>query len=285
MANEKYDILVFAQNPEGFLSWNNAQKLKFYEATLKWHDYIADLRDKGEVTHAWGAQRLPGRVRPISTKTLLIAIYRATFDRFSELIAKDPLWDLAWYEAPILKPIEDDYEDDLARYNKRKALIEERLGKKIPMSIVTFQGDRPEIKAGGDLEVLTFMRNEPHFGLLSDEQRLEADEHVLQMHDYHRPLREMGIVPESWGTYQNCGFGVWAGGNRAAGVYLWKVNNYDEFDILFQTDPVRPDSRVRTVVLTPFDESRRRSEEQLKDARRRLGNPLFEFLRVGPFRR
>jgi hypothetical protein len=269
MPQQRHEIMVLVQNPPEFVSWPRAEKLGFYENVVSWHKYIAELMRSGEVTRAWGAEKIPGRVRANATKTVLIAIYNATFSRFTELISRDPLWDTALYEGPILKSIEGDYDDDLARFRREREYLQKKLGRRLAAEVVTFQGPRPEVRPGGDLEVLVISKNTPGYHDLSDEAKLAETEKVLQMHDYHQPLREAGIITDEWGTYQNCGFGVWSGAVSASGIWLTRVNSYDEFDIVFQTNPVRDSSLVRTVVLVPFEESRRRAEEELQAARNR----------------
>jgi C1A family cysteine protease len=269
MTDEIHNILVFNQTPDAFLTWSNEQKLAYYERTVKWHEYISDLMKTGEVSKAWGTMKLPGRVRPIATRSVLVAIYTTTLERFSQLITQDPLWDLAWYEAPILKSIEGDYEDDVERHKRVRARIGKKLGKKLPDPVINYEGEIPDVEPG-EIEALVHMRNEPDFGLLSDENRLAQDERVLQMHHFHQQLRNKGIIANEWGTYQNCGFGVWAGGSRAGGVMHYKVKSYTDYDNLFQSDPVRGDSRVRTLVLLPFQTSWEREKQQLEHARRRL---------------
>jgi hypothetical protein len=270
MAEQRYEIMVLIQNPPEYLSWPRPEKLAFYENVVRWHDYIQKLMKAGDVTRAWGAEKLPGRVRFVGTKILLIAIYKTTFGRFSELLTQDPLWDSAWYEAPILKSIAGDYEDDLKRYQRQRSFLEEKLSRKLPKPVVDYQWETPRIKSGGRMEVLVLSKNSPGYQDLSDEEKLMESEKILQMHNYHRPLRESGVIAEEWGTYQNCGFGVWAGGNVAEGVHITRVNSYDEFDAVFLSDPVRNISRVHTIVLVPFEESRRRAQADLKVARTRL---------------
>ena len=270
MPEETHEILVFVQNPPDYLSWSKPQKLEYYENVVRWHEYVSRLMAVGEVTKAWGAEKLPGRVRPIATKTLLIAIYHTTLTKFSELIARDPLWDSAWYQAPILKSIETDYETDLARYKRQRTRLEEKLGKKLPKAVLQYTDSIPKVRPGGTIEILVTSGNTPGYLDLSDEERLEEEEKVVQMHDYHRPLREGGVIVDEWGTYQNCGFGVWAGPNSAKGVYIVRVSSYDEFDDVFISDPVRNISRVQTVVLVPFQESWQRAERELLAARERF---------------
>ena len=271
MPQEPYETMLLVQNPPEYITWPQSEKLAFYENVVRWHEYISELMKAGEVTRAWGAEKLPGRVRPNATKTLLIAIYKTTFARFTELITRDPLWDSAWYQGHILKSIEGDYEDDVKRVGRQRASLEKKLGKKLTKLAAKYQGKRPDIKPGGDIDVLVSSTNEPAIGLLSEEERLAQDELVLQMHDYHQPFREAGIIVHDWGTYQNCGFGVTDGANRQRGVYITRVNSYDEFDDFFQAHPRRVVSIVHTVVLVPFEESCRRAEQELKETRERFG--------------
>jgi hypothetical protein len=114
--------------------------------------------------------------------------------------------------------------------------------------------------------VLVTSSNTPGYLDLSDEEKLAQTEKVLQMHDFHEPFRKNGVITE-WGTYQNCGFGVWAGPNSAKGVWITRVHSYDEFDQIFQSNPVRNISRVFTVVLVPFEESWRRAKQQQKGSK------------------
>jgi hypothetical protein len=272
MSAEVHEILALVQNPPEYLSWHKREKSEFYENIVKWHEYINDLMKTGEVTIAWGAEKLPGRVRSNPTKTLLIAIYKTTFERFSELITQDPLWDYGWYEAPILKSIEGDYEQDVERVNRQRAYLEKKLGRKLPEVVAEYQGEIPQIEPGGDIEVLVLSRNTPDYEALSEEAKLEQDEKVLQMHSYRKPLREAGIIAKDWGTYQNCGFGIAEGPTVASGAHIVRVNTYDEFDIVFLSDPIRNISYVRTVVLVPFKESWRRALYDLKAARARLSD-------------
>jgi len=95
---------------------------------------------------------------------------------------------------------------------------------------------------------------------------------VLQMHDYHRLLRETGVITHEWGHLQNCGFGVWAGGTRNSGAYIVRTNNYNEFDNFFQADPIRADVRVHTIVLVPFEESQKRAEREFEAVTKKLNS-------------
>ena len=114
------------------------------------------------------------------------------------------------------------------------------------------------------------MTNEPEFGLFFDEERIEQNKRVLQMHGYHKPLRDAGIIANDWGIYPNCGFGLSVAGNRQQGVMLYRVKSYDDFDKLFQSDSLPGDSGVQTIVLIPFEESMKRSLQDLKNAKNRL---------------
>jgi hypothetical protein len=82
------------------------------------------------------------------------------------------------------------------------------------------------------------------------------------MHDYYTPFRD--DVMQEWGTYQNCGFGITEGPTSAKGIWIASVESYDQFDQLFQIQPMRNNSRVFTYILVPFEESWKRSKEELK---------------------
>lgn len=263
MADQKYQILNMAHNPPDFPSWPNDQKRDFYKRVVEWHDYISGLMKDGHVLRAWGTQKMPGRVRAHGTKTALVALYEATFDKFSELVIKDPLWNSAIYMSPILKSIEGDYEDDLRRFESQKSYLEMKTASLFGEPVVKFRGTRVNIAPGGTIEVLVGSGNTPGWHDLSDEEQLPIYEKVLQMHDYFTPFREANVVSE-WGTYQNCGFGILEGPTSAKGIWIAKVNSYDEFDELFQVNPMRNNSNVFTYILIPFDESRKRAKEELR---------------------
>ena len=84
MSADLYETMVIIQNSEDYFSWPRGEKLRFYEKAVEWHDYISGLMNTGEVTKARGTQKLPGKIGPNPTKTMLIAIYKTTYDRFSE---------------------------------------------------------------------------------------------------------------------------------------------------------------------------------------------------------
>src|SRR5437016_811207 len=113
-SDERFPIMAMLANPDDFVSWPHAQKIEFYERAVAWHDYI-DSHMNDRVSQAWGTQTFPGMaVNP--GKILLIALYQASFDEFSQWILEDPLWNLAIYQAPALMPVvetaKNDFEDD-----------------------------------------------------------------------------------------------------------------------------------------------------------------------------
>src|SRR5262245_47222872 len=114
----RYEIMTMVSNPDNYLSWPAADKVNFLNRVVRWHDYVDRLKQDGHVSDAWGSQTLQGMRYNVATKFLLIALYNVTLDQYSELISQDPLWHYGVYNAPILKSIEGDYEDDFARYSR-----------------------------------------------------------------------------------------------------------------------------------------------------------------------
>lgn len=268
---EKYQIMSMVTNPDTFVSWSAADKLRFYDKAAQWHEYIADLQRDGHVQDAWGTQKIPGMAFNLAAKVTLIAMYHVTLDQYTDLIIRDPLWNFGVYHAPVLKSIEGDYEDDMAR-NKR---IRDRLtkaGKKLPKPLVKFlDADKiPNVKPGGKLKVLVTLRNAPGYANLPDEQKLVIDERVLQMHQYHQILRDRKIIINEWGCYQNWGFAQADQDVAQAGRHIFQVNTYDEFDALHQLDPEVPLCSVRTMVLVPFEQSKKRAQDAIGLAKQQL---------------
>jgi hypothetical protein len=168
---------------------------------------------------------------------------------------------------PILKSLEGDYESDLERYSRQRTYLEEKLGSKLPKPVLKYPHKMPKLTKGGELEILVQAGNTVGYLDLSDELRLNVFEKVVQMHDYHSRLRQAGKIVSEWGTAHNCGVGMDDKPTSAKGIVIYRVSSYDEFDDIFIADPVRDISVVSTIVLIPFDESRRRAAQQVQTAK------------------
>jgi hypothetical protein len=263
--------LVYIANPDSFVSWASVDKLRFYDRVAAWHDYIDRLTKQGYIEKAWGAQRIIGtQMAPINTKTMLVAKYKASVDKFSELITEDPLWNFASYYAMMLKSIEGDYEDDLGRYKRVRARLEAKLNRKFPEPVIAFQEEVPEIKPDGDLEFLVTMHNGPSYIDRSDEEKLLIEERVLQFHDYHQQLRRRRIIVDDGACYPIWGFGMIRQAAAMSGYWMLKVNSYDEFSSLILADPLLVVMVHMTIALLPFAESRLRAQQDVKAARANL---------------
>jgi hypothetical protein len=170
----------------------------------------------------------------------------------------------------MLKSIEDDYEDDLARYRRVRSRLEARLGRKLPKPQVKFQEEVPKIKVGGKLEFLVTGRNGPGYPEMSDEERLAIEERVLQFHDYHSRLREKRILVDEGACCPIWGFGMMNVGAPMSGYVVMKVNSYDEFQSILLADPLFVVMFHMMVALVPFDNSRKRAERELHNAKTQL---------------
>jgi hypothetical protein len=271
MASSQTQFLVYVGTPENFTSWPRPEKVRFYAKAVEWHKYIAKLKKEGHVERAWGVQKILGEApNPVGTKAMFIAKYNATADEFSDLITRDPLWNYAVYYAPMLKSMEGDYEDDLARYNRVRVRLETKLEKKLPKAVVNFEEEIPNIKPGGKLQFLVTMRNGPGYVDLSDEQRLSIEERVLQFHDYHGKLRERKIIVDDGACFPIWGFNMKKEGAAMAGFWVLNVNTHDEFSSLILMDPLTVVMLHMTVELIPFEESANRATRELKSARLHL---------------
>jgi hypothetical protein len=260
--------LVYVSNPDEFVSWPRAEKIRFYQKVVDWHTYIARLRRQGFVERAWGAQKILGeQTLPIAKKTILVAKYKASVDKFSQLITEDPLWNHAVYYAPMLKSIEGDFEDDLARYNRVRERLELKLGRKLPAAQIKFQEQIPDVRPGGELEFLVTMRNGPGFADLTDEEKLAVEERVLQFHDYHAQLRQRRIITDDGACYPIWGFGMRKESAAMSGYWIVNVRTYDEFSALLLMDPLLVVMVHITVPLLPFEESQARAKRELTAAR------------------
>jgi hypothetical protein len=269
--DQRYDIMSMVSNPDDFLAWPETNKMKWYQKVIEWHDYIARLQRNGLVGDAWGTQSISGMTYKVATKTSLIAMYHTTFDQYSELITEDPLYNYGVYHAPILKSIEGDYEDDLARYHRIRARLLAR-GKVLPEPAIEFLDANaiPNINPGGKVQVLFGLSGTPFYPNLPEERKLELDELVLQMHQYHRILRDRGIIIREWGCYQYLGHTQEFPPAPQAGRSIVQVNSYREFDQLFLLDPLVLSAVTRTIVLVPFEASRERAKVVLENAKREL---------------
>lgn len=266
-SQETQRFLVYVGTPDSFVSWPREEKISFYERVVAWHDYISRLQGQKHIEQAWGSQRIIGEAsKPISNKSLMVAKYIATPDEFSQLITEDPLWNYGVYYAPMLKSMEGDYEDDLARYNRVRARLETRLNKKLPAPQIKFPETVPDFKPGGNLEFLVTMRNGPGYADLSDEDRLNIEERVLQFHDYHTQLRDRRIIVDDGACMPIWGFGLNKENVGMSGYWILRVNTYDEFSSLLLMDPLLPVMLHITVPLIPFKESRKRAGKELKTA-------------------
>jgi hypothetical protein len=262
---------VYVGNPADFVSWPLADKVRFYEKAVEWHDYIAALKERGHVERAWGVQKVVGSAQsPVRTKTMMVAQFSATADEFSQLITEDPLWNYGVYYAPMLKSIEGDYEDDLERYHRVRARVQAKLGTTMPEAQLKFRDEIPAIKPGGKLEFLVTMTNDASYGGLSDEARLAIDERVLQFHDYHRQLREQKIIVDDGSCYPVWGFNMEKFLRPMDGYMIVRVNSYDEFSSVLLPNPLLVVVAHMTVALIPFDESRKRSRQELTSAKAHL---------------
>ena len=267
MASSQTQFLVYVGTPENFTLWPRPEKLRFYKKAVEWHKYIAQLKKEGHVERAWGVQKILGEApNPVGTKAMFIAKYNATADEFSDLITKDPLWNYAVYYAPMLKSMEGDYEDHLARYNRARARLEAKLGKQLPKSVIAFEEEIPKIKPGGKLQFLVTMRNGPGYADLSDEQRLSIEERVLQFHDYHGKLRDRQIIVDDGACFPIWGFSMRKESSALAGFWVLNVNTHDEFFSLILMDPLTVVMVHMSVELVPFEESANRAAREFKAA-------------------
>jgi hypothetical protein len=262
---------VYVSNPPDFLSWSSRKKLQFYERGVAWHDYIADLQEQGFVSTAWGTEKILGSgLSPVTTKTMYVARYTASVNDFNRLITEDPLWDFGAYYAPMLKSIEGDYEDDLARYHRVRGRLEAKLGRELPEPQLKFADPIPEIQPGGSLQFLVTMTNGPGYADLTDEERLSIDERVLQFHDYHQQLRERRVIVDDGACFPIWGYNMVKDVRGMCGYTIFEVNSYDEFSDVLLPNPLLLVMSHMTVALVPFEKSRRRAERELKTARGRL---------------
>jgi hypothetical protein len=270
MAQQAYEMLVVISTPTDFLALPDKQKLRFYDQAVSWHDYISDLKERGVVTDAWGAEKLLSTTTGLSpTKSVLSAIYSVeSLKVFSEALSQDPLFQFGQYLTIPLTSIEEDYETDLARYRQSEAYVRSR-GKQTPDAVVRYPHETPWIKArdpraGAGLEIMVLIGST--FGdWRSDEQNLEFEETILQMHDYHGRLRDAGIIRREWGSHQFVGAGAFATARPVAAI-IFDLDSHDEFDQVFSADPLWPNFVFLTLALVPFDESRRRATQELHDA-------------------
>lgn len=263
--------LVYITTPENFVSWPRAEKVRFYEKVVDWHDYIETLQDRGHVEGAWGSQKILGeQSTPITTKTVLVAKLNASPDKFSQILAEDPLWNYGVYYAPMLKSIEGDYEDDLARFNRVRDRLQARLQTALPEPQLKFQEAVPEVKPGGKLDFLVTMRNGPGYIDHSDEARLAIEERVLQFHDYHNQLRQRGIIVDDGACFPIWGYGMRKEAIAMSGYWIVRTSTYDEFSSVLLADPLLVVMTHLTIALIPFEESQRRATRDLKAARAHL---------------
>src|SRR4051812_8716051 len=78
-SKENQEWLVYITTPDNFLAWTRAEKVRFYEKVVEWHEYIEHLEERGYVERAYGSQKILGeQSTPITTKTVLVAKFKAS---------------------------------------------------------------------------------------------------------------------------------------------------------------------------------------------------------------
>jgi hypothetical protein len=290
---DSFEVLVMLSNPDDFLGWPRAQKLERYERVLHWHDYIRELHGKGQVRCAWGSHQLLSRANFVNSLGLLIAVYKVeSWKQFDELFLRDPLRDYSRYVTTPLTQLLEDRQGDLERYERTKELLTtgsdpmrgmvhsvyrslftqqpEYVGKAreyfAPKNPSTNLDERE--KAGDPLQIMVMGVNPPEaIGLWDDTRKLFHYEKVNWWHDYMSNLVQEGKVSHVWGAHNFFDITGLSGLTKGAGVAIFRAKTLDEFDSLYQNDPIREATLFWTVLLQPLADQRRMDEERLKQAR------------------
>jgi hypothetical protein len=288
------EVMVAITNPDDFISWSQDRKISRYERVIEWHDYIADLHNRGNVPQVWGSHQLLSRADFVKSLGLLIAVYRVeSWLEFDELLLNDPLRDISQYVTIPLSPLVEDQPVDnnrlvvkrnrlflgqdnmgLVNLSNHRALFE-RQPEFVGQHQLTPPANAPidltaTAQPGAPLQILIMGINPDELIThWNDARKVVHYEKVSWWFDYIAMMIQQGKVTHGWATRDFCNITTMDSGNRASSVVLYQVQDYDEFDELYTLDPLREEAMHWSVLLQPIADQRRMDEVRLAQARAR----------------
>ena len=122
-AGKPLEILIYGMNPEEMMLWSDVRKLIHYEKVIWWHHHIAEMLNRGHVSHVWGTHDFCRTDRTSGNSANAPVVYRATdLDEFDSIYRKDPLRTHGRFISLVLRPIEDQARYDELRLDQVKRL-------------------------------------------------------------------------------------------------------------------------------------------------------------------
>lgn len=108
-------VLIHGMNPPEYMAWDDLRKLAHYEKVIWWHDHIADMQEKGMLSHVWGTHDFCAADTMSYRSASGATVYKAkSLDEFDEIYRLDPLRDHGHFWSVILKGMDYQRLDDEA---------------------------------------------------------------------------------------------------------------------------------------------------------------------------
>jgi hypothetical protein len=288
-AMSSFEVLVIISSTEDFAGWSRSQKLERYRRVVEWHDYAENLQKEGKITHLWGSHQLLSRHRFVNSMGVLLAVYNVTsWSEFDELLLLDPLRDISRYLTSPLTRLLKDREEDVERFERHKAQIEasdanqqllhdayrslytrapDYVGRAEqyhqPLNLPTEPGKL--IDPAEPLEIFVLGTNPGEAMFAWDDSRQAFHyEKVTWWHDYTSMLIDQKKISHVWGAHAFFDMTQLSGEAKGAGIVIYTVNSFSEFDHLFQLDPIRESTVFWTILLQPIAEQRNKDVRRLE---------------------
>jgi hypothetical protein len=120
-SSDRIEVFIHGTNPPGLMDWSDAKQLISYEKVLWWHDYIAMLIERGQVSHAWTAKDFCDSTSLKGNTEAAQVVYSVKdLDEFGDLYSLDPLRLKGDFWSILLQPIEQQRQNDEMRLLRAK---------------------------------------------------------------------------------------------------------------------------------------------------------------------
>jgi hypothetical protein len=280
---EYVDVMVLIANPPDFISWPIDRQIDRYARVREWHDFVAE-HNPHRIPWVWGTHQVISHTGLSDLHSMHIAVYRSeSLFEFDRLIAEDPLRHCSRYTTFYLAPLKEDHERDVRRFERQKReLLGDRTFADSPVvheirqqwtSAPDYVGKYPyqdppnetvdvrseSLNDDSKIRVLIAESNSDWMMNMRDADQLQIYEKVLWWGDYASMLISQGKLSHGWTLHNFCSADGFEG-QREGAVAILSVDNIDQFDELYATNPVRRSGKFWSVMLQPIQRQRQIDE-------------------------